>query len=115
MVREVLLQQARSPGGPALQELVIEGCPLLTHNALRAATEASVEAGRPLLAALRVLNLAQSAGGWQGSRQGPRQHLRQGETDRKTGGLSDCWATCRGRMAMQLLLKLCKPVLPPPE
>lgn len=104
VVREVLAQQARNPGGPVLevssgacgmlslrthahphivgacghtlhpgspghhpaiplQELVVEGCPLLTHQGLRAATEASAEAGRPLLAALRHLNLSQSAGG----------------------------------------------------
>lgn len=44
------------------QELVIEGCPLLTHHALRAATEASAEQGRPLLGALKVLDLSQSAG-----------------------------------------------------
>lgn len=41
----------------------MEGCPLLTHHALRAVAETSVDAGRPLLAALRVLNLSQSAGG----------------------------------------------------
>lgn len=41
----------------------MEGCPLLTHHGLRAVAEASVDAGRPLLAALRVLNLSQSAGG----------------------------------------------------
>lgn len=41
----------------------MEGCPLLTHHGLRAIAEASVEAGRPLLGALRVLNLSQSAGG----------------------------------------------------
>lgn len=35
---------------------------MLSHHGLRAVTEASVEAGRPLLAALRVLNLTQSAG-----------------------------------------------------
>ncbi|PSC74657.1 F-box LRR-repeat 6-like [Micractinium conductrix] len=62
VVREVLAQQARNPGGPALEELVIEGCPLLSHQGLRAMTEASVDAGAPLLAALRVLNLSQSAG-----------------------------------------------------
>ncbi|EFN51581.1 hypothetical protein CHLNCDRAFT_55036 [Chlorella variabilis] len=62
VVREVLAQQARNPGGPVLEELVVEGCPLLTHQGLRAATEASAEAGRPLLAALRHLNLSQSAG-----------------------------------------------------
>lgn len=47
-----------------VQELIVEGCPLLTHHGLRAIAEASVEAGRPLLGALRVLNLSQSAGGW---------------------------------------------------
>lgn len=53
------------------QELIVEGCPLLTHHGLRATAEASAEAGRPLLAALRVLNLSQSAGGW------PRVFVRQ--------------------------------------
>ncbi|PRW20378.1 F-box LRR-repeat 6-like [Chlorella sorokiniana] len=62
VVREVLFTQARNPGGPVLEELIVEGCPLLTHHGLRAIAEASVEAGRPLLAALRVLNLSQSAG-----------------------------------------------------
>ncbi|KAL4419549.1 hypothetical protein ABPG77_006880 [Micractinium sp. CCAP 211/92] len=62
VVREVLAVQARNPGGPVLEELEVEGCPLLSHHGLRAVTEASVEAGRPLLAALRVLNLTQSAG-----------------------------------------------------
>lgn len=40
----------------------MEGCPLLAHHGLRAATEGSAEAGRPLLGALRVLDLSQSAG-----------------------------------------------------
>lgn len=57
-----------APGCPlplppaAAQELVVEGCPLITHQALRAATEAAAAAGRPLLGALRVLDLSQSAG-----------------------------------------------------
>ena len=40
----------------------MEGCPLLTHQGLRAVAEGSVEARRPLLAALQVLDLSQSAG-----------------------------------------------------
>ncbi|KAL4431484.1 hypothetical protein ABPG75_006740 [Micractinium tetrahymenae] len=62
VVREVLAAQARNPSGPVLEELEVEGCPVLSHHGLRAVTEASVEAGRPLLSALRVLNLTQSAG-----------------------------------------------------
>lgn len=44
-----------------LQELLVEGCPVLSHRGLRAVTEASVEQGTPLLAALQVLDLSQSA------------------------------------------------------
>lgn len=61
------------------QELVIEGCPLLTHQPLRAAAEAAAEARRPLLGALRVLDLSQSAGGWVGGRVGkPQPQARYG-------------------------------------
>ena len=45
-----------------VQELVVEGCPMLTHLGLRAITETAVEQQRPLLGALRVLDLTQSAG-----------------------------------------------------
>lgn len=41
---------------------MVEGCPLLTHQPLRAAVEASAEQKRPLLGALRVLDMTQSAG-----------------------------------------------------
>lgn len=41
----------------------MEGCPLLTHQGLRAICDASVEQRRPLLGALRVLRLTQAAGG----------------------------------------------------
>ena len=36
----------------------MEGCPLLTHQGLRAVAEGSVEARRPLLAALQVQLMA---------------------------------------------------------
>jgi hypothetical protein len=42
----------------------MEGCPLLTHQGLRAVCDASFELRRPLLAALRTLRLTQSAGKW---------------------------------------------------
>ncbi|KAI3424296.1 hypothetical protein D9Q98_009851 [Chlorella vulgaris] len=61
VVRTVLAQQARNGSGPVLQELLVEGCPVLSHRGLRAVTEASVEQGTPLLAALQVLDLSQSA------------------------------------------------------
>lgn len=47
---------------PGLQELLMEGLPLLTHQGLRAICDASFEQRRPLLGALRTLRLTQSAG-----------------------------------------------------
>lgn len=63
VVRAVLSAASSAPGPPSLEALRVEGCPTLTHQALRAAADASVEARRPLLAALKTLSLARSAGG----------------------------------------------------
>lgn len=62
VVRELLAVQALNPVGPVLQELILEGCPLLTHHGLRAVADASVKQRRPVLGALLVLDLSQSAG-----------------------------------------------------
>ncbi|GAB4816384.1 hypothetical protein N2152v2_003430 [Parachlorella kessleri] len=62
LFRQVLMLQSQNQDGPVLEELQMEGCPLLTHQGLRAACDSSVEQCRPLLGALRMLRLTQSAG-----------------------------------------------------
>jgi hypothetical protein len=63
VLRRILMEQANNPTeGPVLETLVIAGCPMLSHRPLKAVYDASVVARRPLLKALKTLNLDGSAG-----------------------------------------------------
>jgi len=67
VLRRILLEQANNPTeGPVLKSLLIGGCPMLSHRPLKAVCDASIVAGKPLLAALKLLDLDGSAGSCSG-------------------------------------------------
>lgn len=63
VLRRILVEQAKNPTeGPVLESLFVVGCPMLSHRPFKTVFDASVAAGKPLLGALKTLNLDGSAG-----------------------------------------------------
>jgi hypothetical protein len=62
VVRALLHDQAAGPGGPCLERLILEGCPTLSHQGLRAACDAAAATASRSLGSLRELSLAGSGG-----------------------------------------------------